>query len=167
MLDGIDFAIEGGLANKDNWDVLARNLSSYNNNETSGDNNKKVYLSASPQCPFPDASLENALGTGLFDFVWIQFYNNPQCEFGNNGSMDLLENSWNKWIANSSNTSMVFLGLPASPDAVSYGGYISATNLTSQVLPAIKNTTKYGGVMLWSRYYDVKTNYSTSIINYV
>ena len=42
---------------------------------------KKVYLSAAPQCPFPDRHLGAALNTGLFDYIWVQFFNNPPCEY--------------------------------------------------------------------------------------
>ena len=45
----------------------------------------------------------------------------------------------------------IFLGLPATPAAAG-SGFIPACDLTSQVLPAIKDSSKYGGVMLWSKY---------------
>ncbi|KAB2596763.1 pathogenesis related protein 3 [Pyrus ussuriensis x Pyrus communis] len=51
---------------------------------------------------------------------------------------------WNQWA--SVPASQVFLGLPAAPS----GGYVPADALKSQVLPAIKNAPKHGGVMLWS-----------------
>ncbi|KAI3427516.1 Glyco_hydro_18 domain-containing protein, partial [Psidium guajava] len=115
ILDGIDFDIEGGSGLY--WDDLARYLSSYSKR------GKKVYLTAAPQCPFPDASVGRALKTGVFDYVWVQFYNNPP----------------------------------------SGSGFIPATDLTSKVLPAIKGSAKYGGVMLWSKYYDDQSGYSNSI----
>ena len=62
---------------------------------------------------------------------------------------------------------MIFLGLPAAPDAAKSGGYIPPSNLTSEVLPIVKSSTKYGGVMLWSKYYDNLTNYSSSMKSYV
>ncbi|KAI4352947.1 hypothetical protein L6164_007151 [Bauhinia variegata] len=73
VLNGIDFDIEGG--GNQYWDELARNLSDYSNLFY------KMYLTAAPQCPFPDGSLGNALKTSLFDYVWVQFYNNPLCEY--------------------------------------------------------------------------------------
>ncbi|KAI8572744.1 hypothetical protein RHMOL_Rhmol01G0223700 [Rhododendron molle] len=103
VLDGIDFDIEGGTTQ--HWDDLARYLSGYSNQ------GKKVYLTAAPQCAFPDA-----------------------------------------WIG----------GLPAAPEAAG-SGFIPTSDLISIVLPAIQGSEKYGGVMLWTRYYDVQTNYSNSI----
>lgn len=149
VLDGIDFDIEGGSSQY--WDELARALSNFSQQ-------KKVYLAAAPQCPYPDAWLGGALGTGLFDYVWVQFYNNPPCQYS--GNADNLKNSWNQWTSNLSGSGQLFLGLPASPEAAG-SGYIPPDVLTSQVLPAIKNSPKYGGVMLWSRQYD--KSYSSAI----
>ncbi|WMV11514.1 hypothetical protein MTR67_004899 [Solanum verrucosum] len=121
---------------------------------------KKVYLTAAPQCPFPDAWIGNALKTGLFDYVWVQFYNNPPCQYSSS-DINNLEAAWKQWTADIPATK-IFLGLPAAPAAAG-SGFIPADDLTSQVLPSIKNSSKYGGVMLWSKYYDDQTNYSSSI----
>ncbi|KAE8022266.1 hypothetical protein FH972_008081 [Carpinus fangiana] len=37
----------------------------------------------------------------------------------------------------------------------------------SEVLPYIKGSSKYGGVMLWNRYYDKLNGYSPAIKPYV
>ncbi|XVE80146.1 hypothetical protein DITRI_Ditri14bG0115900 [Diplodiscus trichospermus] len=154
VLDGIDFDIEGGT-NK-HWDDLARYLSRYSKH------GKKVYLTAAPQCPFPDAWVGGALKTGLFDNVWVQFYNNPPCQY-TPGDIEKLEDAWKQWITDVPATK-IFLGLPASPEAAG-SGFIPISNLTSQVLPSIKGSAKYGGVMLWSKYYDDHTGYSSATKN--
>ncbi|KAL0008485.1 hypothetical protein SO802_009987 [Lithocarpus litseifolius] len=59
---------------------------------------KKVYLIAAPQCPFPDAWVGGALKTGLFDHVWVQFYNNPPCQY-TPGSISNLEEAWKQWTS--------------------------------------------------------------------
>ncbi|KAL2490308.1 Acidic endochitinase [Abeliophyllum distichum] len=156
VLDGIDFDIEGGTSQ--HWDELARFLSKYS---TRG---KKVYLTAAPQCPFPDAWVGGALKTGLFDYVWVQFYNNPPCQY-TSGDISNLKNAWKQWISSIPATK-IFLGLPAAADAAG-SGFIPVSDLTSTVLPAIKGSKKYGGVMLWSKYYDDQTGYSSSIKNHV
>ncbi|KAM6600928.1 hypothetical protein CsatA_020537 [Cannabis sativa] len=148
VLDGIDFDIEGGTTQ--HWDELAKAL-----NEFSQQN--KVYLTAAPQCPFPDAWLSGALNTGLFDYVWIQFYNNNPCEYS--GNADNLKSYWSQWTSSIS-AGQIFLGLPASPDAAG-SGYVAPDVLSSEVLPTVKNSPKYGGVMLWSRRYD--QSYSAAI----
>ncbi|KAJ1389848.1 Glycoside hydrolase family 18, catalytic domain [Sesbania bispinosa] len=153
VLDGIDFDIEGGTNLY--WDDLARYLKGYS---------KNVILTAAPQCPFPDAWIGNALKTGLFDYVWVQFYNNPPCQYSSNG-INNLEDAWKQWTSDIP-ANKIFLGLPASPQAAG-SGFIAVPYLTSKVLPAIKGSSKYGGVMLWSRYYDYQSGYSSSIKNHV
>ncbi|GLT59010.1 hypothetical protein SLA2020_318590 [Shorea laevis] len=148
VLDGIDFDIEGGTT--EHWDELAKALSEFSQQ-------KKVYLTAAPQCPFPDAWLGGALNTGLFDYVWVQFYNNGQCEYS--GNADNLKSYWNdKWTT--IQAGQIFLGLPAAPEAAG-SGYIPSDVLNNDVLPSIKGSSKYGGVMLWSRFYD--NDYSSAI----
>ena len=44
-------------------------------------------------------------------------------------------------------------------------GFIPAGELTSRVLPLVKGSPKYGGVMLWSKFYDDRTGYSSAIRN--
>ncbi|KAJ9679667.1 hypothetical protein PVL29_021561 [Vitis rotundifolia] len=150
VLDGIDFNIEVGSTKY--WDNLARALSGFSKR------GRKVYLTAAPQCAFPDRFLGAALKTGLFDHVWVQFYNNAPCQY-TTGNTNKLLNSWNRWT--SSINSRIFLGLPAS-SAAAGGGFIPADVLTSQILPVIKRSPKYGGVMLWS-YYDDQSGYTSTI----
>ncbi|XP_028784012.1 acidic endochitinase-like [Neltuma alba] len=124
VLDGIDFDIEAG--DGQHWDELAKALKGFN---------QQLILSAAPQCPFPDAHLSNAINTGLFNYVWVQFYNNPPCMY-TNGNINNLVSSWNQW--NTVQAGQVFLGVPASQAAAPSGGFIPADVMTSQVLPAIK-----------------------------
>ncbi|XP_030473029.2 hevamine-A-like [Syzygium oleosum] len=155
VLDGIDFDIEGG--SNAHFDDLATYLSEY------GKRGNKVYLTAAPQCPYPDAWLGGALETGLFDYVWVQFYNNPPCQF-NSSAIDNLEDAWKQWITIPAK--QIFLGLPASPDAAG-SGFITVNDLLSEVLPSIERYPEYGGVMLWSRYYDDQSGYGHAIRKYV
>ena len=152
VLDGIDFDIEGGTPL--HWDDLARYLKGY-----SSSSGKKVYLTAAPQCPFPDAWVGGALATGLFDYVWVQFYNNPPCQYSSGSTTDLAD-AWKQWLTIPAKR--IFLGLPASPQAAG-SGFIPADVLKSQVLPLIKSSGKYGGIMLWSKYYDDQDDYSSSV----
>ncbi|KAG8391891.1 hypothetical protein BUALT_Bualt01G0234100 [Buddleja alternifolia] len=156
VLDGVDFDIEGGTSQ--HWDELARFLSGYSNR------GKKVILTAAPQCPFPDAWVGGALKTGLFDYVWVQFYNNPPCQY-TSGDASNLENAWKTWIS-SIHAGKIFLGLPAAPSAAG-SGFIPVNDLISTVIPALKGSEKYGGVMLWSKYYDDQTGYSAAIKSHV
>ncbi|GLJ21000.1 hypothetical protein SUGI_0383830 [Cryptomeria japonica] len=97
---------------------------------------------------------------GLFDYMWIQFYNNPRCL--------TLTNKlywWNKWTTVNVitiQTQGLFGGFSTSLRAYA-NGYITAAILVSEVLPEIKTSSKYGGVMLWNNYYDRIANYSSII----
>ncbi|KAK1666517.1 hypothetical protein QYE76_054676 [Lolium multiflorum] len=154
VLDGIDFDMEAPSRYYDN---LARNLNSL---YASANSEKKYLLTAAPQCPFPDASLGGALGTGLFDHVWVQFYNNPPCQFAP-GDASALRSAWQQWTAALPSVA-VYLGLPASPEAAG-SGYVNADTLVSQVLPLVEGSPNYGGVMLWSRSYDKDAGFSVKL----
>ncbi|XP_021807998.1 acidic endochitinase-like [Prunus avium] len=150
ILDGVDFDIEKGGPH---YVTLARMLAAHS---TRG---RKVYLSAAPQCPFPDQHLNAALSTGLFDYVWVQFYNNPQCEFSSRNP-NAFRRYWNRWT--SSIRAKIFVGLPAS-STVAGSGFVPANDLINEVLPFVKRSPKYGGVMLYDKFNDDKSGYSPKI----
>ncbi|KAM2199698.1 hypothetical protein TB1_002116 [Malus domestica] len=60
----------------------------------------------------------------------------------------------------------MFLGLLAAPKAAK-SGYVPAALLNSEILPVIKKSSKYGGVMLLSKFCDDRSGYSSSIIGSV
>jgi chitinase len=93
-------------------------------------------LTAAPQCPYPDKSL---------DAVWVQFYNNPPCQYAN-GDDSSLVSAWKTWTS-SVNAGKFYLGLPAAKAAAPSGGYIPPGDLTGKVLPDIKGIGNYGGIM--------------------
>ncbi|XP_047973837.1 acidic endochitinase-like [Salvia hispanica] len=153
-LDGVDLDIEYPTSTL-HWDDLARAIAAYSTPQ------RKIYLSAAPQCVLPDRNLDVAIKTGLFDYVWVQFYNNPPCDYSG-GAASLIK-SWNEWSALLPAGNELFLGLPAAPGAAG-SGYIEAEKLKSEILPVIRQTAKYGGVMLWNRYNDANTGYSSLIV---
>jgi hypothetical protein len=63
---------------------------------------KPYYLSAAPQCPFPDASNPMAM-LKQCDFVFVQFYNNPICELGSAGFAPSVR-QWSAALGKSQNT---------------------------------------------------------------
>ncbi|KAJ8490671.1 hypothetical protein OPV22_012392 [Ensete ventricosum] len=142
--------------NTDYYDDLVRYLKAYSTAE------KKVYLSAAPQCVFLDAYLQATINTDLFDYLRVQFYNN-YCQYSPTNIATFVQ-KWNQWTSTS--VGKVFLGLPASP-AIVGSGYVPPEELVNDVLPLIKDSEKYGGIMLWSRYCDVLNNYSARVKDYV
>lgn len=152
VLDGVDFDIEGG---EPHYAALARKL-----HDHYAGSRKKFYLTAAPQCPLQNNLLHGALSTGLFDYVWVQFYNNPQCEFNSNNPSSF-QSSWNQWIKAFS-AEKFFVGLPASRVAA-LNGFVPSQDLINQLLPIVVRSPKYGGVMLWDRYHDTMSGYSNKI----
>ncbi|XP_050376614.1 hevamine-A-like [Argentina anserina] len=149
VLDGVDFDIEQGDVH---YVPLANKLAAYR--QRGG----KVLLSAAPQCPFPDHYLDTALHTGHFDYVWVQFYNNPGCQYSSSNP-NAFKSAWSQWTAIPAG--QFFVGLPASTEVGS--GYVPPNDLITQVLPFVKSSSKYGGVMLYDKFNDDKTQYSSKI----
>jgi len=156
-LDGIDFHIE---TTENYWDDLARELDFFR--QTTG---RYFYLSAAPQCPTdPIPYLGKAIATELFDYIFVQFYNNnPSCSYAS--GTDALLDSWDKWVGLVASNNSLFVGVPAAPSAGD--GYIPAEVLNEEVLPHAKEASNYEGVMLWDRYGDVENGYSDSILSNV
>lgn len=152
ILDGVDFDIEGGQLH---YAALAYRLQDHY-----ASSNKKFYLTAAPQCPFQNNLLHGALTTGLFDHVWIQFYNNPQCEFTSKDQIGF-KSAWKQWTTSINVKGRFFVGLPAS-HAAARSGFVSSHALISQLLPIVRSP-KYGGVMLWDRCHDLQSGFSRKI----
>ncbi|KAF3456543.1 hypothetical protein FNV43_RR01196 [Rhamnella rubrinervis] len=121
VLDGVDFDIEAGRLH---YAALARRLSEHGQSSR-----KKVYLTAAPQCPFPDKHLNDALSTGLFDYVWAQFYNN-YCQYSTNPNGFI--RTWGKW--GTIPAKKMFIGLPASPAAAKWLCVSASAYLTDAAL---------------------------------
>ncbi|KAG6786825.1 hypothetical protein POTOM_008442 [Populus tomentosa] len=117
----------------------------------------RVHPTAAPRCPFPDAWVGNALKTGLFDYVWVQFYNNPPCQYAS-GEVTNLQDAW-KQRTSAIPASKIFLGLPASPEAAG-SGFIPVPDLTLRTLPDVKmKSLKFAGLSIT---YSVKDHSSGS-----
>lgn len=108
--------IEHGKADN-GYTVLVRELRTLMKTDTS----KKYTITASPQCPFPDVLLKNALEQEghLFDKLYIQYYNN-YCYPGDRFFKDNLQD-WIGLVKNlnakkSDGVLTIFIGLPAYPN---------------------------------------------------
>ncbi|XP_054782587.1 G-type lectin S-receptor-like serine/threonine-protein kinase CES101 [Prosopis cineraria] len=155
ILDGVNFDIRYSTPY---WKDLALYLKSHSSAT------RRVLLSASPQCRFPDNFRGTALEEHrLFDYVYIQFQGDPACKYSVSHGSDSLLNTWNQWTKSlSDGGSKVLLYLPASENATD-SGFIPSDELISDVLPFVRKSPNYGGVMLWMRDYDAQNNYSDDI----
>ncbi|XP_054790797.1 acidic endochitinase SE2-like [Prosopis cineraria] len=155
-LDGIDLAYLD--QSTESWVDLVKAI-----NGTTQD--RKIYISGAPRCDV--TAFDSAIATGLVDYLFVLYYGQyATCEYlGNNDFTGLLE-SWLTWTSKEgvADHTSVFLGLVASDDAsAASNGYISPDQLESVVFPNVTESSNFGGVMLWNRYYDELTSYSTEI----
>lgn len=129
VVDGFDFDIESAVSDGDA-------TSQYRGYGTmidtlrvlyATDAEKHYYISGSPQCVIPDAHLAHPIETSWFDFLFIQFYNTPQCSarayfdasYGRVGDQPSVI-SYDAWVGfvrtKAFNKDVkLFLGLPAAP----------------------------------------------------
>lgn len=138
VVDGFDLDIENN--NPTGYAALATKLREY----YSQDSSKTYYISAAPQCVYPDASVGDALSDAYIDFAFVQFYNNP-CELDRTFNWNTWEN-YAETISPNPNIK-IYLGLPASSGAASYG-YADVSTVQDAV-DQIKGSSHFGGIMLW------------------
>ncbi|KAL4942907.1 glycoside hydrolase superfamily [Aspergillus oleicola] len=156
VIDGFDFDFEAAVTNMGGFADRLRTL-------TDSDTSKKYFLTAAPQCPFPDAADKDILNTNssaAIDAVFVQFYNNfcgvnafTPARTVKTGRVAAQSNfnfdTWNKWaLTESKNKNVrVFLGVPANTGAAS-SGYLPASSL-EPVIAYSKGFESFGGVMMW------------------
>jgi chitinase len=144
-LDGFDFDFE---ANASNLATFANQLRTLMNGNTS----KKFYLSAAPQCPFPDWYNKDIIDNVPLDFLNVQYYNNgcgaSSYVPGATDQWNFNFNQWDDWAHNASKNPAVrvLLGVPANTGAGR--GYLTPSALTPVIQYSAKYTS-FGGVMMW------------------
>ncbi|TFY82384.1 hypothetical protein EWM64_g1629 [Hericium alpestre] len=140
VLDGIDLDIESGSPS--HYAAFVKQIRSHASGKS-----KKYYVTAAPQCPFPDASIGAALNAAPFDAVFVQFYNNF-C--GLDQPSDYNFDTWDNWSrTKSSNKNIkVYIGAAASSNAADQG-YVSASTLENYATSAQDTYKSFGGVMMW------------------
>ncbi|CCD26758.1 chitinase NDAI_0I01890 [Naumovozyma dairenensis CBS 421] len=138
VVDGFDFDVENN--NSVGYSALVQKLRSLY--ETGS---KQYYISAAPQCPYPDVSVGPLLESENIDFLFIQFYNN-YCNVDK-------QFNWDTWLNYAETISpnsdiKLFLGLPGSSTAAG-SGYISDLTTLESTISKISSTSHFGGIALW------------------
>ena len=162
VVDGFDFDIENH--SQTGYVALVAALRKLFATDTS----KQYYISASPQCVYPDASVGNMLENSDIDFAFIQFYNN-WCNLGPNFN-------WNVWDDFAKNISpnkniKMFIGLPGN-SASAGTGYLEPSSVSQYLTSDILQNPNFGGVSLWDASsawdnYDNSLNYIQNMKNLV
>ena len=143
VVNGFDFDLESTVQNMEPFAAELRSLM----NAASG----TYYLSAAPQCPYPDLSDDSFInGQVDFDWVQVQFYNN-YCgldAFNNPNGWDF--STWDTWAHSVSlnPNAKVLLGIPANTGAANAGSYVDGP-LLADAIASSKSFSSYGGVMMW------------------
>ncbi|KAF9042919.1 glycoside hydrolase superfamily [Panaeolus papilionaceus] len=143
VLDGVDLDLEGG--NGAYFPSFVNRIRSHANGAS-----KKYYVTAAPQCPYPDAYVGSVLNAVGFDAVYVQVYNN-YCGLNNFGNPNAWNfGTWDNWAKTVSPNKNVkiYIGAPASPTAAG-SGYVDASTLGNIARQTKSQYSSFGGVMLW------------------
>ncbi|KAK3808275.1 MAG: chitinase, partial [Benniella sp.] len=144
IVDGIDLDLESGQ-NSGYVAFIETLRSKFASSSSKG---RRYYITAAPQCPYPDIATKDALEKSWFDMVWVQFYNNV-CGVQNYGTQHFNFDTWNTWATTvSANKNVrILLGVPGGPGAAGTG-VIDASRLTT-IVNGVKAYSHFGGVMMW------------------
>ncbi|KAJ1798947.1 Chitinase 2 [Coemansia sp. RSA 2399] len=141
VLDGIDLDIEGG-SSVGYVRFVQRLRERFI--EAPG---RRFYVSAAPQCAYPDFYAGPVLDNAYLDMVFVQFYNN-YCGVDKPNWFNFEQ--WHEWATTiSANKNVrVYLGVPGSAAAASTG-YTSVDKLEELVNVTRKKFASFGGMMMW------------------
>ncbi|CAO3615057.1 unnamed protein product [Cunninghamella blakesleeana] len=142
IMDGVDLDIEGGGSG-----YYGSFLTQLRANFAK--DSKKYYVTAAPQCVYPDANLGTTISQNKIDAIYVQFYNNP-CGLQTWGTSGWNYGVWDYWAKNISPNKdiKVYIGAPASKSAAG-GGYVPLEKLSEIAVTTQKSFPSFGGVMFW------------------
>ncbi|KAI1818368.1 glycoside hydrolase family 18 protein [Poronia punctata] len=157
-VSGFDLDFETRFAH---LDVFAQQLRSHTLSASN-----KMYLSAAPQCPFPDHNVGPVLHSVHMDFIFVQFYNNPSCDLRPSsaaGHADAVA-KWDDYARQAK--SMLFLGVPATSGAAAAASYANGNTVAQQVTKHRNGKATFAGVMIWdSSQLDLNPGFLTPIVH--
>ncbi|EME44385.1 glycoside hydrolase family 18 protein [Dothistroma septosporum NZE10] len=154
VVDGFDLDLEDG---SNYFRAFGLKLRALMNANTS----KQFYLTAAPQCPYPDANLNPLLndpnGAVPFDALFVQYYNNAGCDLrAYNTTTGATQKSFNfqTWSnyalssASANKACKIFLGVPGNVGGAVSGSYRTAAQL-KPIINYCKSFSNFGGVTVW------------------
>ncbi|KAF7375048.1 Chitinase 1 [Mycena sanguinolenta] len=151
VLDGIDLDIEGG--GPTGFAAFVTQLRSHMDAA-----DKTYYITAAPQCPYPDAYLGSVINAVGFDALYVQSLSldasssanyrfSSVSDYSVSGDWDFAEwDTWAKTVSPNRNVK-VFVGAPASSSAGA--GYVDAATLGQIASATRASYSSFGGIMLW------------------
>ncbi|KXT05133.1 hypothetical protein AC578_7549 [Pseudocercospora eumusae] len=166
-VDGFDFDIESYIspapAGNTNYQTsgYAAAINHLHNDLYPTDTTKSYYTSAAPQCVLPDSHLSSVLSSAWFDFMFIQFYNTPQCSARagiqytqGKSTNDITFHNWAQSKSLNPNV-RYYIGLPAATGAASNASfYLTPDEAQQTVNRFYTNNSLFGGIMTWEATYS-------------
>ncbi|KAI1772000.1 carbohydrate-binding module family 18 protein [Hypoxylon cercidicola] len=125
------------------------------------------FLTASPQCVVPDANLQGVLQSAVFDMLFVQYYNTPQCSAATWAAANpnykpggaapatagFTYDTWTSWLASTpSKNARLFLGLLGSGGAGASSSVVSVAQ-AQNLVDAYYCRANFGGVSVWEATY--------------
>ena len=146
FVNGWDFDIESNSGNQYYQYMISTLRSNF-----ASDSSRKYVITGAPQCPIPEPNMNVIITNAQFDYLWVQFYNNPGCSV--NGPINY--DDWKTNIAKTpSANAKIFIGVPASPlgaTGTSSGAqYYLEPGALATLVGQYDSDAAFGGVMMWS-----------------
>lgn len=146
FVNGWDFNLERNSGNQYYQYLISKLRSNF-----ASDPSNTYYITGAPQCPIPEPNMQEVVTKAQFDYLWVQFYNNPGCSV--NGAIN-----YKQWVSNVANTpsanAKIFIGVPASllgaTGTPSGSQYYLVPNDLASLVSQHKGNTAFGGIMMWS-----------------
>ena len=155
FVNGWDFDIESNSGNQYYQYMISTLRSNFPSSSTNApflnSTNSQFLITGAPQCPIPEPNMNEIITAAQFDYLWVQFYNNPGCSV--NGPINF--DDWKTNIANTpSANAKIFIGVPASTlgaTGTSSGAqyYLEPSDLATLV-SQYNTDPAFGGIMMWS-----------------
>ncbi|EFY91910.1 class III chitinase ChiA2 [Metarhizium acridum CQMa 102] len=146
FVSGWDFDIESNSGNNFYQFMIAKLRSNF-----ASDPGNQYFITGAPQCPIPEPNMNEIITKAQFDYLWVQFYNNPGCSV--DGTINF--GDWKKNVANTpSANAKIFIGVPASPlgatGTASGAKYYLEPKKLAALVDQHSSDPAFGGVMMWA-----------------
>ncbi|KAE8146770.1 glycoside hydrolase superfamily [Aspergillus avenaceus] len=145
FVNGWDFDIESNRGNEFYPFLIAKLRANF-----AKDPSNTYIITGAPQCPIPEPNMQGMIAQAQFDYLFIQFYNNPEC------SMEKV--NFDAWAGNistgASANAKLFLGVPAAPLAANGqedgARYFFQPGVLAALVKGFAARPQFGGVMMWA-----------------
>ncbi|POR30998.1 Endochitinase 2 [Tolypocladium paradoxum] len=146
FVNGWDFDIEANSGNQYYQYLIAKLRSNF-----ASDPANTYYITGAPQCPIPEPNMNQIVTTSQFDYLFVQFYNNPGCSVDGTINYD----AWKQNIANTpSSNASIFIGVPAAPlgatGTQSGARYYLQPSALASLTSKYASDAAFGGIMMWA-----------------